>query len=180
MPQSVYTSVSWLTRSMVFVAVLTKSDALSGNVATASRIWCGFVGEALLLFGFCPARGLLTRCGSALVPNSVLVGCCGRSATEILAELGDRHAQVLIAIHALHAGVVARASGLPYVLVLGGTDVNEDTWSGSQRDAMAAAVAGARCAWRRVNVEKSCENEFSDGSRTTARQREKWVCTTPE
>eukprot|EP00048_Salpingoeca_helianthica_P001088 m.46469 g.46469 ORF g.46469 m.46469 type:complete len:138 (-) comp11134_c0_seq2:794-1207(-) len=103
------------------VVVLSKAEHLSGNVATARRI-------------------------CAMVPGSIHVGCCPSLLADTLALLREHQAHALIAIHALHGGSVAVASGLPFALVLGGTDVNEEGWVLDEQHTMAAAVARARCA----------------------------------
>lgn len=73
---------------------------------------------------------------------TLLDTCAVHRRSDLEAVIRRDRIERVVAVHALLAGPFARRSGLPYVLVLGGTDLWEPAHALHERE-MAAAVAGA-------------------------------------
>ena len=66
-----------------------------------------------------------------------------RTPQELAPHLASCGASVVVGVHAYRAGRALLGCRVPYVLVLGGTDINEHLHEDSKRDTILAAVAQA-------------------------------------
>ena len=63
--------------------------------------------------------------------------------TELTAKLVECGASIVLGVHAYRAGRFLLDCGLPFVIVLGGTDMNENVHEADKADTIRRAVAQA-------------------------------------